>query len=214
MSCCQCQGIELFFNDRMARHTRKRYRKRGNEKTTQMMLDAIKTDGIDDMTVLDIGGGIGGIQLDLLAAGASEALSVDASSAYLAIAEAEAEAQGVSDRIRYQFGDFVELAPDIEAADIVTLDRVICCYDDMPALVSHSAERARQYYGAVYPRDSWWVKMVMPIINLIPKIMRKPFRAYVHPTVEVDAIIRKYGFKLHYYARTFIWQIFVYKRQA
>lgn len=178
------------------------------------MLDAIKTDGIDDMTVLDIGGGIGGIQLDLLAAGASEALSVDASSAYLAIAEAEAEAQGVSDRIRYQFGDFVELAPDIEAADIVTLDRVICCYDDMPALVSHSAERARQYYGAVYPRDSWWVKMVMPIINLIPKIMRKPFRAYVHPTVEVDAIIRKYGFKLHYYARTFIWQIFVYKRQA
>lgn len=212
MSCCQCQGIELFFNDWMARRVRKHYRKHGNEKTTRKMLAAIKQEGVTDMTLLDIGGGIGGIQLDLLAAGASEALSVDASSAFMAIAEQEAREHGMADRIRYQFGDFAELAPNIGMFDIVTLDRVICCYDDMPALVQASAERAGKYYGAVYLRDAWWVIMVLPIINLIPKIMRKPFRAYVHSTTEVDRIIRATGMTPHYQARTFIWQVFVYKR--
>jgi hypothetical protein len=54
----------------------------------------------------------------------------------------------------FQYGDFVALAPALSAADVVTLDRVICCYDDMPALVGRSAALAERLYGVVYPRDT------------------------------------------------------------
>ena len=45
------------------------------------------------------------------------------------------------------------MSDEIEAADVVTLDRVICCYPDMEALVGRSAERALRLYGLVHPRD-------------------------------------------------------------
>ena len=109
-------------------------------------------------TLLDIGGGVGVAQLDLLSAGLRSATDVDASSAYLDVAREEAQRRGYSERVSYRHGDLVALAPEIEPADIVTLDRVICCYHDMPALVRASAAKARRLYGLVYPHDAWWTR--------------------------------------------------------
>lgn len=36
---------------------------------------------------------------------------------------------------RFRYGDFVSLAPDLETADLVTLDRVVCCYPELEPLV-------------------------------------------------------------------------------
>ena len=91
--------------------------------------------------MLDIGGGIGAIQLELLAAGASRAQAVDASEAYVETARAEAERRGYGDQTTARVGDFVELAPSIEPADVVTLDRVVCCYPDVDALLGAAAEQ-------------------------------------------------------------------------
>jgi magnesium-protoporphyrin O-methyltransferase len=132
----------------------KRYHKKGPDKTTRILLDAPKVQGIEGLTLLDIGGGFGAIQYDLLKNGLRHANSVEAATAYIDAAREEALRQGLDDRIRLYHGDFVDLASEIQSADIVTLDRVICCYHDMAEQVGSSLERSRKLYGLVYPRDT------------------------------------------------------------
>jgi magnesium-protoporphyrin O-methyltransferase len=167
---------------------------------------------VQDLTVLDIGGGIGAIQLELLAAGAGKATSVDASAAYIEVAKEEAARKGVAEQISYLHGDFVALANQVPPADIVTLDRVICCYHDARALVDLSAARAQRLYGLVYPRDRWWNRLMIRLENLICRLKRSPFRAFVHPTSLVEGLVRRNGLKPVFQKNTFIWQVVVYSR--
>ena len=109
---------------------------------------------MEGATLLDIGGGIGVIQHELLDSGAAQATSVEASSAYLSAARSESERRGLVDRVTYHHGDFVDLAESIQPADVVTLDRVLNVYPDWERLASLSAERARRLYGVVIPRDT------------------------------------------------------------
>lgn len=212
MRCCQCEGIEREFDASEAASTLEAYRTEGLRPTTQMLVDALKAEGVEGTELLDIGGGIGGIQHALLAAGASSATHIDASSAYLKAAQQEAERLGLNDRIRFRHGDFVTLAPEIPQADVVTLDRVICCYHDMPGLVGRSVERARRLYGLVYPRDGWWIQLGVRAGNLGLRLSRSPFRMFNHPTAAVDSLIRGYGFRRCFQGRTWIWQVAVYAR--
>lgn len=218
MNCCQrpgvgqCQGIESVFDQKYAAKELESYRQKGPDKTTRILIDALTAAGVAGTSLLDIGGGVGVIQNELLKAGADRAVAVDASSGYLAAAKEEAERQGHSDRITYHYGDFVNLAPDIPPADVVTLDRVICCYHDVTSLVDLSAARARRYYGLVYPRDTWWMRMALPVLNAGFWLRRNPFRTFVHPTKSVEAIVHRHALKRRFYRKTFIWQIVVYER--
>jgi len=215
MTGCCCQGVDEIFGERTARHDLRRYRKRGPSKPTRILLEALRRDGIEHATVLDVGGGIGAIQQELLDAGAERATSVEVSEAYLRAAREEAERRGHADRINYQAGDFVALAGRIEPADVVTLDRVICCYPDMESLVGRSAERAQRLYGLVYPQDRWWVALGIRVTNLIMRVSRRAFRAHLHRTSAVDAVVRQHGLapKL---ARPVgpVWQVAVYVRSS
>jgi len=211
MSCCQCQGIESEFNQKHARKELKKYRRKGPSKTTRMLLAALKAEGVKDLDLLDIGGGVGTIQHELIKAGVGKAVNVDASGAYSEAAKEEARRQGHADKISFYHGDFVALAPKVPAVDVVTLDRVICCYHDMEALVGLSAERAGKLYGAVYPRDVWWVKIVFTALNFFLTIFRRDFRAFVHPTAKVEALLRKNGFlQKKYYGASGPWQVMVF----
>lgn len=212
MSCCQCRGIETLFDERTARRDLRRYRRKGPLTTTRILLDALKREGVRGATLLDIGGGVGAISNELLRAGASGATVVDASPAYLQSAQEEAARQQHRDRIEYHQGDFVEVAPLIEAADIVTLDRVICCYDEMEALVSASARRAQRLYGLVYPRETWWNRLGVSLANIACRVGDTPFRVFVHPPDAVDRIIREAGLTRCFYRTTPIWQVVVYAR--
>jgi len=212
MGCCQCQGIEKMFNKKTALRELKKYKKKGPSKATRLLLEAIETQGIQDQEFLDIGGGVGAIQFHLLDRGARKGTSIDASSAYLEVAQEEAHQRGVDHRMEFKHGDFTTVATDADGADIVTLDRVICCYDDMTALVGLSSRLAKKVYGVVYLRDEWWTKLARPILNLYPKIMGSPFRVFVHPTEDVETIIRGNGFKRYFYSTTFIWQVAVFAR--
>jgi len=213
MSCCQCQGIESWFDEKFVAKQLKRYHKKGPPKSTRILIDTLKEQEIRGMTLLDIGGGFGAIQHKLLQAGLSQADSVEAAPVYLKSAQAEAERLALSGRIRFYQGDFVALSSQIPPADIVTLDRVICCYHDMPEQVKLSTERSRKLYGLVYPRDTWWIKTVAHIQNLVLKIRGNPFRVFIHPTEKVDNLVRSQGFKRSFYQKTFLWQVVVYIRE-
>ncbi len=212
MNCCQCQGIEDLFNDELVMRELTAYRAKGPDKTTCMLTDALKEEGVKGFNLLDIGGGVGAVQHELFEAGASQATDVDASKAYLHAAQEEADRRGIADKVHFRHGNFVELAPQIPAADIVTLDRVICCYPDMEHLVDLSAARASKLYGLVYPRDTWLAKLGVWVLNLLFRLQRKPFRTFVHSSQAVDAIVRSHGLQRRFEGGTLIWQVVVYSR--
>ncbi len=212
MDCCQCKGIEDLFNEKSVAKELSNYRQKGPDKTTRWLLQALKMEGVEDASLLDIGGGVGAIQHELLAAGAASAVDVDASPAYISAAAQEAQRRGLADRVTFQHGNFVDIADELPPADIVTLDRVICCYHDMEKLVDRSAARARKLYGVVYPRDRWWARLAVSALNLIFRLQSSHFRTYVHPTHAVETQINRHGFKRKFYRSTLVWQVVVYSR--
>lgn len=214
MHCSQCQGIESIFDRKKAEKDLRAYRQNGPSNTTRWLLDGLKAKGVEDLTLLDIGGGVGVISNELLRAGVREATDVDASAAFLETAKEEAAHQSHADRIHFYHGDFVSIETHLPPADIVTLDRVICCYDDMEALVGLSSARARKLYGLVFPRDTWWLKIGMGLGNLICRLQRNPFRSYAHPTREVEAKVRSNGLKRQSVRQTLVWQVMIFARES
>jgi len=214
MACCHCQGVESVFSARYVRSEVKRYRRKGPRVTTKLLVAAIKAEGAQGSNLLDIGGGVGPIHHELLKSGVGTAVAAEASTAYLSAAEEEARRQGHADRVTYRQGDFIELAPEIESADIVTLDRVICCYPDMESLVGLSLGKARRIYALVYPRDAWWTRVGIRLLNLGLWLSRNPFRVFVHPEFAVDALVRGAGFERRYLRKTPAWQVVVYRRTS
>lgn len=212
MDFCECQGVERMFNPREAARSLKAYQRNGPARTTRILLDALRAAGVEGATLLDIGGGIGAIQLELLSAGATSATDVDASTAYMAAAREEAARRGFSDRMTYEHGNFVDLAPTIAPADIVTLDRVICCYHDMRGLVGASAAKAVRLYGLVYPRDTRFMHAGAIVLNSLMRLTRNPFRFFVHQTSAVEAVVRDAGMERRFQRNAGLWQVVVYAR--
>jgi magnesium-protoporphyrin O-methyltransferase len=212
MTCCHHQGLEQEFNESVAQADLARYRRRGPARETRLLLARILDYGVEGLTLLDIGGGVGVIQHELLARGASAAIHVDASQAYLRASQQEAERRGYGARVQRYHGDFVALAGDIPAADIVTLDRVVCCYPDMPSLVRASLGRAKRLYGLVYPRDTWWIRGVRWLINGFMRLRGSHFRFFVHSRAALEDILTENGWQTVYYRRTLIWQIVLFAR--
>ena len=212
MTCAHCRDIPRFFDPKVAAQELKRYRRKGPVKTTRILLDALRAAGVKGRTLLDVGGGIGAIQHELLAAGAAQVVNADAAPAYQEAVREEAERRGTADRIEFYAGDFVELAPALPSADLVTLDRVICCYPDMEKLVGASAERARSLWGAVFPREYLGIRIAFRAINLIQRLRRQAFRVYVHPRAGVERVLRARGLDPIAYRKTLLWQVMVWGR--
>jgi len=208
---CSCGGPNTF-STKEADADLKRYRERGPDRTTQALIDAIVAEGIEGATLIDIGAGVGAIQLALLDAGAARATSVDATEAYVDVAREEAARRGYADRVDARFGLFEAVAADLEVADVVTLDRVVCCDPDLPGLLSRVAERATRMVGLVYPRETWWNRIAARSFAAWGWLTRDPTRWHLHSTADLDRILRAAGFARREVDHTFIWQVVVYVR--
>jgi magnesium-protoporphyrin O-methyltransferase len=167
---------------------------------------------VEGLTLLDVGGGVGAVQVELLSAGARSAVDIDASRAYLAAAGEEAARRGFYDRVTYRHGNFVDLAGGLEDADIVTLDRVVCCYTDARALVELSARRARKILALVYPRDSWLTRFLNRCLNLLRKAQRSEFRTFVHPRPLIEESARAGGLESRGRFLSGFWEVAVFAR--
>lgn len=218
MSCAQCAGIEDQFDRGEARKKLRHFRRRGPDKTTRLLIealrDALSASDAHDATLLDIGAGVGAIHHALLEDRVSRVVHVDASTAQLAAAKEETERRGHSARVEFVFGDFTALADTIPAADIVTLDRVICCFDDMHGLVRRSARKAGRLYGAVYPRQNGWMRIGIAGINLLQRFRRTTFRVFLHDPAAIDAELRAAGLERKSWRQTLGWEVVVYARAS
>lgn len=210
MACCQRQVIDDRFDQDFVLKKVQQYHRSGLKKETKILVEALKSEGIDGLTLLDVGGGLGAIAHELIRAGVRHTVSVEASQAFIDAAQTEAARQGFADKMTFLHGDLVELAPQVSKADVVTLDKVVCCYRDMESLVRVSVEKAQKFYGLVYPRDDWWVKAGIGFENWFERLKNSDFRVYVHPTQEVDRLIREQGLRQRYRRALIAWQIVVY----
>ena len=185
--------MATFYNQKKAASELRKYREKGPIPSTKALIDALVAEGVEGATVLDIGGGIGAVQHELLAAGAAQVTSVDASASYLEAAREEAGRRGVEDRVTYRHGDFIELAESVPPADIVTLDRVLNVYPDWERLAGLAAAHAQRLLGLVYPRNTPMTRLVVSAMNLKLRMQRKAVRAHIRPQDEIDRIARESG---------------------
>ena len=164
-------------------------------------------------TVLEIGGGIGEIELELLRAGAEHATNVELSGAYEPEGRALLGEAGLEGRIEWRYGDVAtdrELAP---RADVVVLNRVVCCYPDMPALVGAAAEKTKRSLALSFPRDRWLMHVGARAINTWSRARRSDFRFFVHRPADIVATASSSGLRLVDEHSGRLWQIAALERK-
>jgi len=209
---CGCDGGFEIFDEKSAEEDLQRYRGHGPDATTATLVDMIRDRGVSGSSLLDIGGGIGVIDHELLRAGAGHAVLVDASGPAVEMARREARRRGTLDRLEFVDGDFVSRASDVDVADIVTLDRVICCYPAVESLVRLSATRARSLYGLVLPRDRRLLRWALPLLNAWFRVRGFRYRTFLHANAKVDALVAAAGLRQVRESRTFMWRVVLYER--
>jgi len=212
MNCC-CDAIDTHFGEDHARDDLKRYNKNGPDSTTAALLKLLRGENIDNARLLDIGSGIGVIPLELLDDGTvGSATLVDASSSYLEIAESEAVRKFLDDRLHFIHGDFLDASIRLENFDLVTLDRVVCCYPHFEPLVSRSVSKARRWYALSFPRDRWYVRLGIFLENGLRRLKGNPFRSFLHDPDRIRELVEEAGFSLKQRERGAIWQIELYRK--
>ena len=213
-ACCSAYGgiADRQFDAARVALELKHYRKKGPGPTTRLLRDGLVSAGAVDGSLLDIGAGIGGLTFDLLDRGSVSAVAVDASSAYLAAASEEATRRNRVGRIQFVKGDFADLALKLDHADVVTLDRVVCCYPFVEHLLVPAVGHARRAIALSYPRDRWYVRAVLELDNLRRRLTGNSFRTFVHSPALMERLILRAGFRLSSRRTTWTWAVDVYVR--
>jgi 2-polyprenyl-3-methyl-5-hydroxy-6-metoxy-1,4-benzoquinol methylase len=193
--CCTPKGYRWIFSERTAQMEAKRYRRRGLDRTSRRIVDFLKKQGVEGRTVLEIGGGIGAIQIELLKAGAARAMSIELTPTYEQAASQLLSEAGMTDRVERKVMDFAQAADQVEGADVVVMNRVLCCYHDMPRLAGAAADHARQTLVMTFPRRALWMRAGLGLGNGLLWLTRRHFHIYVHRPSEIMATSQSHGLR-------------------
>jgi len=204
--CCDPRGCDEFFGGRFARRMAARYRKRGLDATARRMVGFLERQGIENVTVLEIGGGVGEIHLELLRRGAERAVNLELSPAYDAEAARLAAAAGVQGRVERRLHDIAVDPEAIAAADIVVLHRVVCCYPDYERLLGAAAVHARRALVFSHPRRNLISRAIVGAENLGFRLSRREFRIFLHPPEAMLAVLGEHGLTASFAERGFAWE--------
>jgi len=144
---------------------------------------------------------------------ADHVVGVDASSSYIERAKQIADSLHFVDRVRYIQGDVAQSPDSILPADIVILDRVICCFPHLEQLLVPAAEQTKRYLALSYPREVWWLQAFYKIMNSIRKLRSSEFFTYIHPHADIQRITLQYGLLPVDARRSGEWQITIFERK-
>ena len=213
MSCCcphSKSGGRIF--SLFARSYRKRFSKKGFEPSQTQLIEGLKKAGYRDASLLEIGSGVGYLHQVLLEQGAKSAVGIDLAPDMLKEAQTWAEQKGLSDRVTYLQGDFIELLDHVDPAEVTILDKVVCCYPHAELLVNSSVAKTQRAIGLTYPRKRWFIRLVIEVMAVIFKVIGSDFRAYVHNPADIERWINAAGYKKVYQNQTFIWLSQIYTK--
>jgi len=212
--CCSPKGYRWVFSERAARAEARRYRRKGLDATSRRIVTLLKSQGVEGRTVLEVGGGIGAIQIELLKAGAASATSVELTPTYEEVAGELLEESGLAGRVERKVMDFAAAAGEVGSADIVILNRVICCYHDMPLLAGAAADHARQVLVMSYPKRTWWTVIGLGLANLLLRATRREFHIFLHPPPKIIAASQERGLQPLLNQKGVLWIVSTLRRAA
>jgi magnesium-protoporphyrin O-methyltransferase len=213
MTSCHCCAADHQFDQRIAQRDLRRFHRRGPDPATKQLLAAVQQGPLPPRpTLLDIGGGVGTIHHILLDHGFAHATQIDASQAYLTVATAEAERRGHLARVTMAHADFRVLAPTTPSADLVTLDRVVCCDPDYAGMLGAAADHAKHQLALTYPHARWYTRLFVATMNAWRRLRGEPFRAYLHSPEAMTAVLEDRGLRRRWSGGTWIWRAEVFAR--
>lgn len=212
-SCCRPESYGAFFSEKGARRALKRYRGRGLDGLSARIAAVVREHGVEGATVLEVGGGIGALEVELLQAGAERATNVELSPEYEEAAAELARERGVERQLERRVGDFVG-QPDVAEADAVVMNRVVCCYPDYEALLGTAADRARSLLVFSFPRERAVVRTAFALMNLWLRLSRSDFRGFIHPVRAMLEVAQSRGLTPVVQHRGFFWQLAALERPA
>lgn len=210
--CCDREAYDEVFGDRFARRVARRLRRRGLDPVRADVVDFVTERGVEGATVLEIGGGIGELHLELLRRGASRATNLEISTSYETQAAALLEESGLGERVTRRFVDIATTPDDVEPADVVVLHRVVCCYPDDERLLSAAAAHARRLLVFSYPPRNLVNRASFGFDNLVRRVRRNDFRAYVHRPQAMLAVVESDGMALRHRRDGLTWSVVGFER--
>ncbi len=213
-TCAHCQDADGFFNEKKARRERKHYRKKGGTGTTALLVEQLRKGDIQGKELLDVGSGIGATQHELFQDGLASATQVDASEGYLRASEAAAEERGHADRQRSFFGDLVDLSRELPPVELVSMDRVVCCYPYLEELLRTAASLTKERMALSYPKEMLLTRIGFPLVDFGLRLWGKSFQIYLHPRNEIHRILEEEGLQLRESKNNFLWHGETFERIA
>jgi magnesium-protoporphyrin O-methyltransferase len=209
--CCNPNVYREFFDQKEAMKSLRRYQRKGIDGMTRSLLDYMTSRGMEGRSVLEPGGGIGAVQIELLKAGASSAINVELSGSYEVVASELLEHEGLTGRVQRRIGDFTELAGELEADDVV-MNRVICCYPFMDRLMQAAISSSRRFVAAVFPRDHLVSRLMVATENAYCRVRGIDFRGFVHSPDEIMKKAQSKGFDVAFHDHDFVWNAVVFEK--
>jgi hypothetical protein len=200
------------FKPRFARRTLRRYRKKGLDKIERAMKAAATAQTLTGARILEIGGGIGTIQAELLAAGAAHGEIVELVPAYEPYAQELARDKGIEGRSTFRVADVLEHPESVATADVVVLNRVVCCSPEGVRLTSVAGALAGRLLLLSYPRDRWLVRLATGVMNGLFRIMGWSFRSFVHARSSLYEAAQSEGLDVAETTRSFVWEFTAFRR--
>jgi magnesium-protoporphyrin O-methyltransferase len=191
----------------------RRYRRRGLDKPSRRMVEFLEPD-LDGATVLEIGGGVGEIQLELLKRGAASTLNLELTNAYDRDARDLAREAGLEDRVERRIHDIAAEPNAIEPVDIVVLHRVVCCYPDYEKLLGAAATHARRALVFSHPPRNVVSRALLGTQNLFFKALGREFRTFAHPPKAMRAVLERHGLEPAFTHRGVPWRVEGRRRSA
>jgi magnesium-protoporphyrin O-methyltransferase len=200
------------FSDRYARQLARRYRTRGLNRTERRIVELAVSRGVDGATVLEVGGGVGGLQLELLRAGASRATNLELVDVYDEHARALAAEAGLAGRIDRRILDLAAGPQDVEGADVVVLHRVVCCYPDVGRLLATAADHANRVLVFSHPPRNLATRVLLRLQNAVYVLSGTSFREFVHPPELMTDVLERHGLRVVDVHRGLLWTVVALSR--
>lgn len=205
--CCDPRGCDEFFGDGFARKMAARYRKRGLDRTSRRMVGFLEQQGLSGSTVMEIGGGVGEIQIELLKHGAERTVNLELVGVYDGEARRLLAEEGLQDRAERRLHDIAVDPEGVEPADVVVLHRVVCCYPDYERLLGAAADRTRRLLVFSHPPRNLVSRALVKAENLFFRIRGREFRTFAHPPAAMLAVLEARGLQPQFAHRGLVWQV-------
>ena len=205
--CCDPEDYRSVFSERFARRTAKRYRRRGLTPAAEWIVQFATDNDLHGASVLEIGGGVGHVHVELLRRGAARVTNLELSTEYEAEAERLLASTGMAGRVERRFLDIAAEPERAEPADIVVLHRVVCCYPDYDQLLSAAARHAKRLLVFSYPPASHLNRTVNWSDNALRRIRGNGFRTYIHPPDSMIGVAAEEGMRATYREHSRDWDV-------